>query len=1126
MPTSKAEILLGSTWTDVTSRVRYEGGVSVRSGQTGETSRVEPSTCDLALNNRDGRFSPRNPSSPYYGLLVKGTRLRTSVRGPYMHLRVNRGNDDAATTPDHSSLDITGDLDVRLDAALDDWGELATIELMGKEEATGDQRSWGLWVSNGFLFFEWSSDGTAATIKNIASTARVPSSGVNRLSVRITLDVNNGSGGHTATFYTGTGGVGGSWTQLGDPVVGTGTTSIFASSAPLHVGAINDMNNTNPRGMIYAAQVRSGIGGSVVANPDFTIQAEGTTSFADIAGRVWTVAGTASITRYIPRFYGEINDIQVSGNQAATDSSVRVQASDLTKRLGASSTPLFSPLRQELSSPTRQNIVAYWPLEDAAGSSSMIGLYQAGRMKITGSLNFGTSTQWMGSAALPSMGNASLSATVGAYTTTSETSVRMQITVPSGGVASTQDLLDLYGTGSAVHWKLTLNSSGSISLMAFDGDGGTILNPGFISFGVNSDLSVLVLELTQSGSNINWRVIVQNYTNVTDITQGVPVATSNGTLTGNTVGRITRVIIGSDRGLGDVVVGHVSVANALAAYAITNNAVLGYAGELASARQPRICTANGLTFQPINHGQSGNEVFLGRQPVATVMDVLRDTADTDRGILYAARTHSGLIYRSRLSLYNQDPVVQLDCASGHIGDTLQPVDDDQVLANRVTVNRAFGSSAVVALDAGTLSTQDPPNGIGLREYSEQVSVSTDDALPQHANWILHQRTLDEARFPSITFKLHGNAFTNNAALMNQMLLTRIGDRVTVTGQPGWLPPDDISQIVVGFNEYYDDHQHLLTVVCMPESVYHVAVADGSAYERVDTDGSSLAMGAPSSTTTLTVATDDGADVWVDSIDYASDFPLDVRLGGEVVTATAITPSVVDTFARTTSNGWGTTSIGGTWTVVAGTTADFSTNGTYGVHSQPSTGQAHISGLTAPSADVDLYADIATSSLATGGSMFGGPCARLVNNNDFYMARLEFTTGQAIILSLRKRVSAAETALASFTTSLTHVAGAFYRVRFQVFGSTLRARVWDPAASREPSEWQVTVTDTSHTTANNIGIRSFTNAGNTNVNPQVRTDNFRIVNPQSFTVTRSVNGVVNAHTSGTDVALANPTFVPL
>jgi hypothetical protein len=36
----------------------------------------------------------------------------------------------------------------------------------------------------------------------------------------------------------------------------------------------------------------------------------------------------------------------------------------------------------------------------------------------------------------------------------------------------------------------------------------------------------------------------------------------------------------------------------------------------------------------------------------------------------------------------------------------------------------------------------------------------------------------------------------------------------------------------------------------------------------------------------------------------------------------------------------------------------------------------------------------------------------------------------------------------------------------------------------------------------------------------------VVNPQKFTVTRSINGVVKAHSAGEDVRLANPTYLAL
>jgi hypothetical protein len=73
---------------------------------------------------------------------------------------------------------------------------------------------------------------------------------------------------------------------------------------------------------------------------------------------------------------------------------------------------------------------------------------------------------------------------------------------------------------------------------------------------------------------------------------------------------------------------------------------------------------------------------------------------------------------------------------------------------------------------------------------------------------------------------------------------------------------------------------------------------------------------------------------------------------------------------------------------------------------------------------------------------------------------------------------------------------------------------------------MTTTDTAITSASNVGFRGFSNTGNTNVNPQARFDNFKVLNPQTFTVTRSVNGVTKTHSSGTDLSLAYPSITAL
>ena len=69
------------TWplTDITSYVRHADGISVKTGRQDEASLVPPGEGKLRLDNRDFRFSRRNPNGPYYGLLNQNTPILAVV---------------------------------------------------------------------------------------------------------------------------------------------------------------------------------------------------------------------------------------------------------------------------------------------------------------------------------------------------------------------------------------------------------------------------------------------------------------------------------------------------------------------------------------------------------------------------------------------------------------------------------------------------------------------------------------------------------------------------------------------------------------------------------------------------------------------------------------------------------------------------------------------------------------------------------------------------------------------------------------------------------------------------------------------------------------------------------------
>lgn len=199
---------------------------------------------------------------------------------------------DCASTPDSAALSITGDIDIRVMVSLEDWSPSIQCTLAAKWNTTGNQRSWTLGLTTtGTLQLLTSSAGSAVTV-TAASTANLSAYLPNQVSwVRATMDVDNGAAGNTVNFYTSTDGS--SWSALGSAVTTAGTTAIFNSTAVVTLG--NGTNNAALIGKIYKAEIYNGIAGTRVANPDFTAQSAGATSFADGDGNTWTVNSPAAI---------------------------------------------------------------------------------------------------------------------------------------------------------------------------------------------------------------------------------------------------------------------------------------------------------------------------------------------------------------------------------------------------------------------------------------------------------------------------------------------------------------------------------------------------------------------------------------------------------------------------------------------------------------------------------------------------------------------------------------------------------------------------------------------------------------------------------------------------------------
>lgn len=580
-----------------------------------------------------------------------------------------------------------------------------------------------------------------------------------------------------------------------------------------------------------------------------------------------------------PRFTGEVAKWPIKPNLANTDVTVELSADGIMRRYGQGASALRSAMYRDITNPSRTEIIAYWPLEDASGSTSAASGLPGGRpMRVTGSPSWGAYTSYAASDALPTMSSAKFSGAVGPDDTGGSCSVRLFVAPPAAGTGGTRNLITLLTTGDSARWELDITSAGNLVLTAVR-DSGTSSSDSSATWGINGDQVVLTLDITDHPSlDADWTLTAQT---VNTASADVVTEQSTGTnFIGHGVGRIYGVILNDDRDLGDTAIGHVTVVNRAGTFD-GSEAVDGHQGETAQERALRLATEEGLSVDIVTKGTTGDAVLLGPQSSATLLSLFEGIADASDSILFEPRDQAGLALRTRTSMYNRDASVTLSVTSSQLADVLVPVDDDQQTRNDREVIRTGGSSARATLETGALSVQDPPGGVG-RGYDDSVTLPLySDRLAQHlAQWRLHKGTVDEARFPSIPVRITAST---DATLAAQLLALDVGDRIAVTGLPSWMPPDDLSLLILGYSEDFDEFVHTITFVCAPESPYRVGVYGTSRY---DTAGSELTSAITSGATSISVTTTSGP-VWTQD---AAEFPFDVRCGGEVMTVTNITSS--------------------------------------------------------------------------------------------------------------------------------------------------------------------------------------------------------------------------------------------
>lgn len=191
-------------------------------------------------------------------LALTDEQLNFEPDGQFVHL--SAAPSSYFSTPDNANIRITGDIDIRIGFRTTASG--VTGSLLGKWQNLS--REYRLDLGGGGQPQLYNNpDGTSGTELSTTGTA-FPSYNDGQLKhLRITLDVDNGAGGNTLTYYRSVDGI--NWIILSRHVR-AGTTSLFSGTSPLYLGSIGGGTGTqNFPGEIAYVEVHRGINGDVVA---------------------------------------------------------------------------------------------------------------------------------------------------------------------------------------------------------------------------------------------------------------------------------------------------------------------------------------------------------------------------------------------------------------------------------------------------------------------------------------------------------------------------------------------------------------------------------------------------------------------------------------------------------------------------------------------------------------------------------------------------------------------------------------------------------------------------------------------------------------------------------------------
>lgn len=858
-------------------RLRTATPVSIRVGRQNEGALVQPSSTTLQLDNSDHALSPRHPTGRWYPNVKRNTPARVNVDAGSPLLVVSGGANSRAGTPDTANLRITGSQTLA-------WVLYPPIflppagfsyEIVGRFNVTGNNRAILAYIgSDGLLKLRWSTDGTAGGELNGIGTVPFPILPWGPLTQAVHLNVNNGAGGRTTTFYALAGDMD-DW--LADPAAAaydsdtdSGTTSVFAGQAPLDVGDVTGSGFMSYPGRVGRVRYVAGAPTSsdVRADIDFTALAPGATSGTDATGKVWTVQGDAQVSNRQPRLVGHTMwRLGWPGQKVSGLATTTARVDGTLRRLRQGKKALDSPIyRLVTSKKNADKVIAYWPSEDGRDATSAFSPIP-GVAPMRMFLPKAADGTLAGSRPLPSVtggGVAAWHGDVPPHTLSGNWAVDWFFRIPTGAAILADGLIMVIRTTAdeareyrisvdSDEWRVqTVTTAGAVTTSTTSSD------PSFYTA-----WGLLRLEAEQNGGNIDWNM------------HWVPLGSGgtiffSGSLAG-TLGRVTQLANLAVAPPDGMSVGHMIVSRDTTIGWLAP-ADTGFTGETAARRALRLASEHDTSMIVI--GDPDDSEPMGPQRALPLPQLFDECAAADLSVLGEQRYNSGLFFRTRASLYNQQPAMIIDAG---LDNPFEPTEDDQLLHNDITVTRVNGSSAR-AVDQDAID--DSELGEGLYDQSVTLNLADDDRLAGHAAWRLSMGTWPEMRYPSIPVLL------KSREQVDAWVNTGLGDLIRIVNLPAEHPTSTVDLILDGYTERITPARWDVVMNCSPAGPWTVGVLDDdtptTTLASLESDGTTLTAGIDDND--LSISATVTGKVWTTA---AAQFPLDIEIGGEVITLSGI-----------------------------------------------------------------------------------------------------------------------------------------------------------------------------------------------------------------------------------------------